>query len=201
MWAGVVAGAVLGLGLYSSPAAIVMMPVYLALTVAIFAYRRVTSWTQLGVCVAAFAVAAAPLAVSWLRDPGLFRDLINAHHLYDADRFTVLQGIREMASWVGLTARSEVYWDYFNPAFLFLTRGVLLPPLVVLLPAGLFRLLRDEPSPLEQLLLAGFAVAPLAASLSAEPPVPGRIIFLTPFASVIAAIGLHHLLSLLKRER
>lgn len=200
-WAGVAAGALLGLGLYSSPASIVMMPVYLALTVAIFAYRRVTSWRQLGLCVAAFAVAAAPLALSWWRDPGQFRSLIKAHHLYDADRFSVLQGIREMASWVGLTARTEVYWDYFNPAFLFLTEAVLLPPLIVLLPVGLFRLLRDEPSPLAQLLIAGFAMAPLAASLGAEPPVPGRIIFLTPFASVIAAIGLHHLLTLLKRLR
>ena len=201
MWAGAAAGAVLGLGLYSSVASAVMMPVYLALTVAIFARGRIASWRQSILCVAAFAVTAAPFAISWLSHPDQLRTVIKAHHLYDADRFSILQGLREMASWVGLTARSEVYWDYFNPAFLFLTGGVLLPPLLVLLPVGLFRMLRDKPAPLTQLLLAGFAVAPLAASLTAEAPVPGRILFLTPFAAVISARGLQYLLTLTKRVR
>ena len=201
MWAGVAAGAVLGLGLYSSVGAAVMMPVYLALTVAIFARGRIAPWRHLSGCVAAFALTAAPFAISWLNHPEQLRAVIKAHQLYDADRFSILQGLREMASWVGLTARSEVYWDYFNPAFLFLTGGVLLPPLLVLLPAGLFRMLRDQPSPLTQLLLAGFAVAPLAASLTAEAPVPGRILFLTPFAAVISARGLQYLLTLTKRSR
>ena len=201
MWAGAAVGAVLGLGLYSSVGSAVMMPVYLALTVAIFARGRIASWRQSILCVAAFALTAAPFAISWLSHPDQLRTVIKAHHLYDADRFSMLQGLREMASWVGLTARSEVYWDYFNPAFLFLTGGVLLPPLLVLLPVGLFRMLRDKPAPLTQLLLAGFAVAPLAASLTAEAPVPGRILFLTPFAAVISALGLQYLLTLTKRVR
>ena len=198
---GIAAGAALGLGLHTSLAAVVMMPAYLAITLAILAHGRVAPWRQYGTCVAAFLVCAAPLAVSWLRHPDQLRLAINSHHLYDADRFSLLQGAREVTSWVGLTARSEVYWDYFNPAFLFLTGGVLLPPLLVLLPVGLFRLLRDEPAPLTQLLLAGFAVAPLAASLTAEAPVAGRIIFLTPFAAVISALGLQYLLTLSKRSR
>jgi hypothetical protein len=79
--------------------------------------------------------------------PQLFRDTVTAHHLYDVNRFSVLQGIREMVSWVGLTA----------------------------------------------LVLLGFLTAPFAASLTAEPPVPARILFITPFAAIVAACGVRWL--------
>jgi len=82
-----------------------------------------------------------------------------------------------------------------------LTGGVLLPPLIVLLPAGLFGLLREPSTPITRLLLAGFAVAPWAASLTAEAPVPGRALFLTPFAAIISVFGLQYLLTLVKRSR
>ena len=83
-----------------------------------------------------FSIVALPYLVSWMMRPEEFRAMINAHHLYDANRFNVLQGTREVTSWVGLTARSEVFWDYLNPAFLFVTGRVLAWPLVVLLPVG-----------------------------------------------------------------
>jgi hypothetical protein len=108
--------------------------------------------------------------------------------------------LREMVSWVGLTARSEVYYDYFNPTFLFLTGRVLLFPLVVLLPIGLYRILIRESTPLARLSLAGFLAAPFAASLTAEPPTPGRILFITAFAAIVSAYGVQHLLLLRKRK-
>lgn len=198
---GIVSGAALGLGVYTSLAAVVMMPTYLAITLAILIHGRVVSWRQAALCLVAFGACVSPMAVTWLRDPERLRVAINSHHLYDADRYNVLQGTREIASWVGLTARSEVYWDYFNPAFLFLTGGVLLPPLIVLLPLGLFALLREPTAPLTRLWLAGLAVAPLAAALTAETPVPARAIYLTPFAAVIAAAGVQYLLTLLPARR
>ena len=100
---------------------------------------------------------------------------------------------------MGLTARSEVYWDYFNPAFLFLTGSVLFPPVIVLLPLGLFALLREPTTPLTRLWLAGLAVAPLAAALTAEAPIPARALYITPFAAIIAAVGVQYLLTLVRR--
>lgn len=199
-WA-IAAGAALGLGLYSSLSALVMMPAYLAITVLILLHGRVASWRQAALCKVAFLVCAAPLAINWLRAPEEFRHIINSHHLYDADRFSILQGIREITSWVGLTARSEVYWDYFNPAFLFLTGGMLFPPVILLLPLGLFALLREPSTPLTRLWLAGLAVAPLAASLTAETPIPARAIYLTPFAAIIAAVGVTYLLAVARTRR
>ena len=199
---GMVAGVALGLGLYTSTAAIVMMPVFLAITLAILIHGRVVSWRQSAICLAAFVVCASTLAVTWLRHPEQLRLAINSHRLYDADRYNLLQGAREVTSWVGLTARSEVYWDYFNPAFLFLTGGVLFPPLIVLVPLGLFALLRESAStPLTRLWLAGLAVAPLAAAVTAETPIPARALYIAPFAAIIAAAGVQYLLILARGRR
>jgi hypothetical protein len=97
-----------------------------------------------------------------------------------------------------VTDRAEVYYDYFNPAFLFLTGRVLLFPLVVLLPLGLWRILADESAPLARLSLAGFLVAPFAASLTAERPTPARVLFIAPFAALVSTYGVQHLISLRK---
>ena len=197
-WA-IVSGVALGLGLYTSLAAVVMMPAYLAITLAILFHGRVAPWRQGALCLVAFMVCASPMALTSLRQPEQLRAVINSHHMYDADRYNVLQGAREITSWVGLTARSEVYWDYFNPAFLFLTGGVLFPPVMVLLPVGLFALLREPTTPLTRLWLAGLAVAPLAAALTAETPIPARALYITPFAAIIAASGVQYLLTLTRR--
>jgi hypothetical protein len=193
--AAAIAGAVLGLGIYTSWSAFVMMPLYMLLTAAVIAHGRTVPTRRLGWLVVGFAAAATPLVVSLLRHPERFRETVNAYHLYDANRFNVRQGIREMASWVGLTARSEVYYDYFNPAFLFLTGQVLLLPLAVLIPAGLWQIVEDEATPMARLSVAGFFVAPFAASLTADAPTPGRILFITPFAAIVSAYGVKRLSS------
>lgn len=198
---GTASGVALGLGLYTSPAAMVMMPAFLAITLAVLIHGRAVSWRHGALCLGAFLVCASPMLVTWLRHPEQLRLAINSHHLYDADRYNVLQGAREVGSWVGLTARSEVYWDYFNPAFLFLAGGVLFPPMIVLMPLGLYALLRESSAPLTRLWLAGLAVAPLAAALTAEAPIPARAIYITPFAALIAAAGVQYFLGLTRQRR
>ncbi len=194
-WWPVAAGGCLGAGLYTSYASAVMMPLYLLLTIAVIAHARAVPLRQLALMVVAFGVVAGPFAMSLVLHPEWFRDTVNAYHLYDANRFNLRQGAREMASWVGLTARSEVYYDYFNPAFLFLTGRVLLFPLAVLLPVGIGHIVLDETAPLARLSIAGFVAAPFAASLTAQTPTPGRILFITPFAAIVSAYGTKRLLS------
>jgi hypothetical protein len=191
----VAAGLALGAGVYASLASVVMMPLFLLLTIAVFAHAEVLTRRHAGLLLAGFAVAVLPGAISFLRHPHVFRDTVNAYQLYDANRFNLRQGIREMASWVGLTARSEVYYDYFNPAFLFLTGRLLLLPLLVLIPAGFVRIVSAEPAPIARLSIAGFLAAPFAASLTAQAPTPGRALFLTPFAALLAVYGIRWLLS------
>ena len=192
-WWPALAGALLGAGVYTSYASVVMMPLFLLLTIAVAGYARALPSRGTAVMIAAFTVTISPFAVFLIRHPDLYRQTVNAFHLYDADLFNPRQGVREMASWVGLTARSEVYYDYFNPAFLFLTGRVLFFPLAVLIPAGLFQIVSDETTPLARLSLAGFLAAPFAASLTAQAPTDGRILFITPFAAMVSAYGLKRL--------
>ncbi len=189
------AGACLGLGVYTSYASLVMMPAFLVLTIIVSISTHAWPWRSLAVMVAVFAVAAGPIVAFLFRHPDLFRNTVNAFHLYDANRFNLRQGLHEMASWVGLTARSEVYYDYFNPAFLFLNGRVLLFPMAVLIPAGLLQVVVSEETLLARLSLAGFLAAPLAASLTAQAPIPGRILFITPFAALVSTYGLKRLLA------
>jgi hypothetical protein len=192
-WDAAVAGALLGAGMYTSNAAAVQMPLYLALTIGTLAWTPAASRRSLLAAGAAFAVAAAPYAATLAVHPEVFRRAIAAHHLYDVNRFNVLQGVHEMGSWVGLTARSEVFYDYFNPAFLFADNRVLLFPLALLIPAGMVQALVEESAPMGRLISLGFLVSPFAAALTADPPVAARVLFATPFAAILGAYGVKYL--------
>jgi hypothetical protein len=188
VWAAV-AGASLGAGVYFTLPATVMMPCFAALTVAIAVPTRVMTVRDGLAFIAAFVLVCAPFFIGWLMQPEEFRAVVNSHHLYDANRFTVLQGAREVGSWVGLTARSEVLWDYLNPAFLFATGRVLAWPLVVLVPIGIYVVLARDTTLLGRLALAGYLASPLAASLTAEPPIRSRISWMLPFAALLSAFA------------
>jgi hypothetical protein len=197
-WVLAVAGAVLGAGVYSSASAAVMMPLYVLLTAATLFYGWKTSWLQLVVLISGFTAVALPFAIWTLLHPESFRGLVMGAKLYDATRFNVLQGIREMTSWTGLTARSEVYYDYFNPAFLFGGR-VFFWPVFVLTAAGLAWILLTATAPVPWLLVGGFLVSPFAAALTAEAPAPRRILFITPFVTALSIYGARFLLAWITR--
>ncbi|HEX8030833.1 MAG TPA: hypothetical protein VF491_20315 [Vicinamibacterales bacterium] len=191
-WWAPVAGVALGAGLYLSAPAIVMMKCYFILTLAIGIPARVFSRQSLTAFIVTFMVIATPLLAGWAMHPEQFREIVNSHHLYDANRYNILQGIREVTSWVGLTARSEVFWDYLNPAFLFVSGRVLGWPVVILLPIGLYYALVKDSTVVGRLALAGYITAPLAASLTAEPPIAARIFWIIPFAALLSACAVAH---------
>jgi 4-amino-4-deoxy-L-arabinose transferase-like glycosyltransferase len=195
MWWAAIAGGLLGVGVYTSLAAVVMMPLYLLITIVVFASHGAARSRQLRAMIAGFVIAVGPFLVWLLRHPDVLPSTVNAYHLYDANRFSLRQGVREMMSWVGLTARTEVYYDYFNPAFLFLTGRVFLFPLILLVPVGLYEIAVDDARPPARLSMVGFFVAPFAASLTADAPTPSRILFLTPFAAIVSTYGLKRLLA------
>ena len=193
-----VGGAALAIPIYVHLAGVVMAPAYFAIAVFALVARR-EPLGRIAVCIAAFAVVALPWVIMTMSDPGPFEVAIQRYGLYDASRFNILQGAREITSWVGLTVRSEVFWDCFNPALLFLGKGglanSLLRPEVFLLPfavpfvRGLMHMLKRPPSATDGIVLAAFVAAPLAAALIAQPPVPARLILMAPVAAVIATRG------------
>ena len=178
-------GLVLGLGLFSYITSWMVMPLYLALTY-LMLWRGGKSLRFMALVATGFALPLLPLAVWLTANPSMPGDVFT--------NYRVSTGLR-------LVERISLYWDYFNPAFLFLTGGVLFPPVIVLMPLGLFALLREESTPLTRLWLAGLAVSPLAAALTAETPIPARAIYITPFAAIIAAAGVQYLFGLVRQRR
>ncbi len=68
-------------------------------------------------------------------------------------------------------------------------------PFAVLLAVGFHRILTRESPPAAWLSVGGFFAAPIAAALTAQPPVPARLLLMAPFAAIIGAYGLLHIVS------
>lgn len=189
------AGAALSTMPYLHLMGVVMAPAYGIVTVTVLILRR-----QAPAALLVFLAGVVSVGLPWLAiataDPSWFPAAIANYGLYDAERFNILQGGREMASWVGLTVRSEVYWDCFDPAWLFLGEGgvtatllgskMFLLPLAIPLVMGLADFVRHPRQLSDWMVLGAFLVAPFAAALLAQPPVPGRLVLIAPVVALIA---------------
>jgi 4-amino-4-deoxy-L-arabinose transferase-like glycosyltransferase len=199
------AGATLGLGIYSYHASPLMMPVYAALTLWLLWMRG--EWTRAHVLalVAGLCVAAAPYAIFVLRHPEYLRGEVTMYRLFDATRLAPIEAAARFSPWSALRTRVLAYYEYFNPSFLFFTggpsieettqkAGVLLLPLALLLPAGVYRIIQCEPRT-ALLYLAGLLIGPLAAVVVGEGDQTRRILFMLPFAAIVATYGVRHWLT------
>lgn len=205
------ATSLLGLGVYSYIASVIMMPVYVLITgVTLYAtgHRQPRLW--------ALAVAGAcwPLAVLpfWLWfHPEVVSATLNRYvpvlaqslegRLLGMPLGEVLATVRRPEYLSNATGRVSVYWYFFDPAFLFVTGGyasllnstrhvgVFLLPLLVLVPLGLWRALtRGDVG--SRLVVAGFVTAPIAAVLAVpEPYAIDREMALVPFGALLATLG------------
>lgn len=203
------AGGALALMPYAHLAGVVMAPVYLALC-ALILLSRADRIGSIAALIAGFAIVVLPWLVGVLRDPQLLTAPIMDYGLYDAERFNFAQGIKEMASWTGLTVRSEMYWESFNPARLFFGSGTLgqsliaskvfLLPLALPLALGFVEYVLRPRDAIDRLVLGAFVVSPAAAALIAQPLAPRLILMAAP-AAIIAARGCYPVLAGLARLR
>ena len=204
-WSAAIAGLSLGLAMYTQPGALVTAPLLVLVGIAAVRASGVPLFDVRVLAMAAVFVAVSlPVIFRLLMTDELDR-LVLTHGLYDASRFNFLQGMREMGSWVGLVARSEVYYDYFNPSLWFLSGGTLrsalaeprafLLPRAVLIPAGVHRVITGVPSASAIWIIGGLLTVPMVAALPARPPVAARLLMVVPFATVLAVHGAVHLVS------
>lgn len=181
----------LGAAVYGYLAAMVMLPVYLAMTV--WYARAWRSPRVLGWIAAGAAVALLP-ALTWnLAHPARFSELLEAYRVGDASGSSIAWGNG------GIRTRLSVWWEYFNPDFLFLsgdtsmtnsTRAAGLFPaaFAALLPIGAYRLWRG--TRLERLLIAGLITGPLAVVATGSLDLHRyRAMFVLPFGALVAAYG------------
>jgi len=183
-------GLALGLGLYSYVGSLIMMPVYLAITMAVVRHRRGTwAWPA----VTGFAIALVPLLAWQVAHPDRYTNLLAVYRFQDA------------ANPITLQQRMTTFWMFFNPDYLFVsgdsrltnstrTAGLLPMACVVLIPVGLLRLARGQGGPLGWCVLTGLLSAPLATAISGRLEINRALHFL-PFAVLVAAYGAATMLS------
>ena len=178
----------LGLGAYSYLAAVVMMPVYLAVTLAV-GFRRL----GLGAAVkaaAAFAATLIPMVWWYVTHPERNAQIVSAYQL-DATAESPLP------RWIGM------YWSFFDPSFLFVsgdsslinsTREAGFFPLAfaILLPIGLYDVVRSR-QPLPLSIGIGVLTAPLVSMISGSIEM-NRVMFAIPFGVLLAAYGVNVML-------
>jgi 4-amino-4-deoxy-L-arabinose transferase-like glycosyltransferase len=186
------ASAILALGIYSYLGAAITVPVCFALTLLYLHQSGIRRPSCYAAAMASFALVAAPFAL-W--------------HLFHPDQSSKQMQMYGLGTaGAGLLDRAAVYWDYFNPSFLFYagdtglinsTRftGVFLWPMIVLLPLGMVWLLRQPTSPFVTLIVLAFLASPLAATTVGERYRINRALVMLPLAALLAAAGVRALWS------
>ena len=189
-WRLVAAGAALGLGVYSYIASIFMMPLYFALT-CVWLVRRGESRRALPFAAGGFVAPLVPFAIWLVANRTAYVDLFRRYQHVNAAPIGLVHTIVD---------RISLYWDCFNPAFLFaiandspvnstFRSGMFLLPVGVLLAAGLPGVVAAwRARSTSWLLIAGVVLAPLGIVLVGERAVP-RLMPLVPFVVLIAAAG------------
>jgi 4-amino-4-deoxy-L-arabinose transferase-like glycosyltransferase len=192
-WRFFAAGCVLGLGLYTYIASLVMMPLYLLLTcLALFASgaRRVRPYAMV---TAGFILMVLPLAIYLVAMPEVYAGFAGRYGGQGAFSATLIAD------------RWPIYRSFFEWRFLFehadtqlasstLMSGVFLKAMAILLPLGIYHILRNRRTPFTVLLLVVFFSAPLAASLIPETHAIYRALALVPAGALIGAFGVEWLL-------
>lgn len=195
----------LGLAVYSYIGALVAIPVLVAMTLAAMWHSGHRSWRAYAMVCAGLIVPALPFVWWHLTHPAQYLQQLQMYGLYHPRAAGVMSrpgaGIGE-----ALARRVSVYWDYFNPSFLFFagdaelvngTRaaGVFLLPMLLLIPIGVLDVLQRRRDRVGRLALAAFVLAPLPAVLVAEPYKVNRALVMLPFGALLGAAGFARLWS------
>ncbi len=192
-WLPAATGLVLGVGVYSYIASWIIMPFFVVVTSVVLWLRgkSVRAQLELG---AGFAVPLLAL-LPWLwQHPTMLSDTFSG--------YAVATGPR-------LTERVALYWDYFNPSYLFFSGGsdpmwatrrigMFALAVAVLLPCGIWNIWRHRPTIARTVLLVGFFFAPVPIIL-ALPEAPAyataRDLLAVPFGVLISVAGVEWLVA------
>lgn len=192
-------GLCLGVGLFTHPAALVLMPLFwLAVCTAVLTGRRPERWRLVQALMIGFAV---PIAGGLAWEPAAIdrvARLAEHYRLYDP-RLNLVQGLREMTGYYGLSVRSYMFWQHFSPSLLFFAGqavsfesrvvvGAMLAPVAILLVAGVVRL-AGRPHAARPWLALGVIAPALVSAVEPSHVSISRALVMLPFAAVIAAVG------------
>jgi hypothetical protein len=195
----------LGIGVYSYIAALVLMPLYFLAT-CIVVFREPRRFQLLGLCAAGFGLPLLMLGGWLIAHPTAFADTAARYDLYDTKHLSALRGLRAFFSYANVDHLASLYWSFFNPSFLFFSGdrqmmfstkliGIFTLPIAILLPVGIYAVLSRPLTTPATLVFLGFVTAPLAALLGGEDQAITRAVTLLPFTVLLATFGIELLWS------
>jgi 4-amino-4-deoxy-L-arabinose transferase-like glycosyltransferase len=193
------AAVILGLGVYSYIASVALMPLYLVMTL-IYAWHADVPWRRLLTVAAAFGAVLLP-AMAWLAThPTVASDTFSRYSTGSSFLGSIASRLADGMRWARVQEWLAVYWDFFDPAYLFFagganymnstrTAGVFLIPFAVLLVVGLHDAAVKRRTAFSTLLVAGLLTAPLPATAVGERYAIDRHLGTLPFAVLLAVCG------------
>jgi 4-amino-4-deoxy-L-arabinose transferase-like glycosyltransferase len=204
------AAAALGAGMYTTPEAVWTMAAYGALTLALLARADARPRVRLAPAGAGFVVALLPMLGWFILHPASYVDTMGRWALHPAYIRNPIEGLQAFFRYDVVARRVSLYWDFFSPRHLFLSAaapglqwmgGVLLWPMAILLPIGLYRSFTREPDSAGLALGCGLLLAPLASAAFDEPRAIAAALPMLPFAAILGADGIEALLDRRWRRR
>ena len=191
----------LGVGLYSYIGALLLMPVYGAMTV-VFLLHKYRRMHQTVLWAAAGFFLPLALLIFWVpRYPHFFEETIVRYGVPLNGKLHALRGFFTSSN---LEQDLALYWNFHSPVYLFFrgssnwvdsTRraGVFLVPMGTLLVAGVADFVIGPRTRISWLVFAGVLTAPLGAVFVGESLAVQRELELLPFAVLLAVFGVRRL--------
>jgi 4-amino-4-deoxy-L-arabinose transferase-like glycosyltransferase len=193
----------LGVGFYTQPVAVLMMPLYVGLTLGAAYWTRRDPSIQLA-GLGGFLTPLILLLPWFVQHPATFAGTLDAWGLHLGHP---LGSLRDSFSWRMLSRHSSLYWDYLSPAYLFMRgadslvastheAGVFVGSTAILIASGVHWIATEcRHRPQWRLILFSALIAPIAATAFDEPRLGTLALSLVPFGVLIAAAGARRLLT------
>jgi 4-amino-4-deoxy-L-arabinose transferase-like glycosyltransferase len=192
-WLPIAGGAALAVSLYTQPAGVLAVPVYLLIgSVALLGGGR--GWRPVAEAAGAIALCALPLAVVFVRDQAVYPDTFGRWAVHLAHVRNPWDGLIAFTRWDVMGRRAGAYWGYFSPGLLFLSGQMFTPIFGVLIPFGIWAV-ESQATVARRLIIAGLLAAPVAPVLLDIPRSPGLVLPLAVFGVYLAALGIEALVA------
>ncbi|MGH9202764.1 MAG: ArnT family glycosyltransferase, partial [Vicinamibacterales bacterium] len=198
-WRIFLATGVLGIGVFSYIASVVMMPLYLAMTLALLLWDR-RPMRHVVFAAAGFAWPMLLAAAFLAQHPEILGDFSTKYSLSGGQAdLNPLQRLREAFTSWNISDRLNLFHSFFDPGYLFVTGGtniahstrqvgVFLAPLAAFIAVGAYEAI-TRPNRAALLALAGFVTAPTAAVIVSESYAIPRELPVLPFGVLLATMG------------
>ena len=191
------AASILGIGIYSYIAAVALFPLFLLVTFLLL-WREQAPGRAYAAAIAGFCWPLIPALLFLSAHPTVFGSTVGRYG-FAGGRLDAFQQLRETLMPWTISDRLNLYMSFFAPGYLFVTgssgltgstrtAGIFLAPALPLVLVGL-RAAVVRYSPAAVIVLAGFLLPPIAASVVDESFVGGRAMTMVPFGIMLAVWG------------